>query len=236
MHAQDSRQQFTRRPNALARFVPGSTLRSLLVLALCAACNAIGDGQSTSSTVHVINASNTRFDALLDGDAISGGDFSVSAIRSIPVAPGTHQVRFVTQTGTNATVNFTIESGKTVIAYAYSGGASLNAAYITDTGSVVPANKSKLRVSHLSANAGSIELWRTQPDFQTPVHIMTPFNYLDTSPYLQSDPGVWEVFATRPGSTAKIATTGAVDVPAGERRTVVLIDSLGVLRFRVLGQ
>ena len=113
-------------------------------------------------------------------------------------------------------------------------GSSLAATVLADTGELVPVGKSKLRVAHLSPNAGSIEIWRTQPDFQTPVHIMTPFDYLATSPYLQSDPGAWEVFVTRPGTTTKLATTGLVQVPSGEKRTVVLLDSAGVMLFRVI--
>lgn len=65
---------------------------------------------------------------------------------------------------------------------------------------------------------------------------MTPFVYKATSPYLQSDPGTWEVFVTSPGGTAKLATTGPVAVPAGERRTVALVDSAGVMKFLVIGQ
>jgi hypothetical protein len=101
-------------------------------------------------------------------------------------------------------------------------------------GAILPAGKSKLRVVHLAANAGAVEIWRTQPDFATPTHILTPFPYQGASPYLQSDPGNWEVFVTPAGATTHIATTDAVAVPAGERRTVVLLDSAGVLKFRVL--
>jgi hypothetical protein len=115
-------------------------------------------------------------------------------------------------------------------------GSGLVASVLVDSGSIVPAGKSKLRVSHLAGGAPAIEFWRTQPDFQTPVHIMTPFAYQATSPYLQSDPGTWEVFVTAPGGGAKLATTGAISVPAGERRTVVLLDSLGVMRFRVIAE
>jgi hypothetical protein len=111
---------------------------------------------------------------------------------------------------------------------------SLSLSVLADTGSIVPAGKSKLRVSNLASNASAIEIWRTQPDFQTPVHIMTPFVYGATSPYLQSDPGAWEVFVTPAGGGTRLATTGAVDVPSGQRRTVLLIDSLGVMKFRVI--
>jgi len=40
------------------------------------------------------------------------------------------------------------------------------------------------------------------------VHIMTPFPYQATSPYLQSTPGSWEVFVTASGTSTKLATTG----------------------------
>lgn len=106
---------------------------------------------------------------------------------------------------------------------------------VVDAGSIVPAGKSKLEVIHLAAGAGSIEIWRTQPDFPSRVHIMTPFDNQAQPPYLQSDAGPREVFVTRPGSKVKLATTGVIMVPAGERRTAVLLDSAGVLRFSVLG-
>jgi hypothetical protein len=41
---------------------------------------------------------------------------------------------------------------------------------------------------------------------------------------------------TPPGGGSKLATTGAITVPSGEKRTVVLLDSLGVLKFRVIAE
>ena len=208
-------------------------LGSLTLLAVTACNDTNGIGEPGSATVRVINASATRFDVLVDGD-VATPDVSLGAITGdITVNPGTHQIRLVSSGGATATLNFSLDNGKTATAYAYSAASSLNAALLPDTGAIVPANKSKLRVTNLST-ASSIEIWRTQPDFQTPVHIQTPFPYLATSPYLQSDPGNWEVFVTATGSTTKLATTGAVNVPAGESRSVILLDSAGALRFRVL--
>jgi hypothetical protein len=65
---------------------------------------------------------------------------------------------------------------------------------------------------------------------------MIPFNYGDESPYLQSDPGDWEVSITASGSSAPLLTTGAINVPAGQRRTVVLLDSAGIKRFKILDE
>jgi hypothetical protein len=133
-------------------------------------------------------------------------------------------------------VNAVTGQALTAAAVANTTGA-LAAQVLADSGATVPAGKSKLRVTHLAASgASAVEIFRTQPDFQTPIRIMTPFAYRETSPYLQSDPGAWEVFVAPAGSSGspKLATTGPVVVPSGERRTVVLLDSAGTLRFRVI--
>ena len=94
--------------------------------------------------------------------------------------------------------------------------------------------KSKLRVVHLSKLAGNVDIWRTQPDFATPTKIQTPFPYLATSPFIQSDSGKWEVFTTAVGSSTKILSSGIVTVPGGGRRTLVLLDVAGAATWRIL--
>jgi hypothetical protein len=63
---------------------------------------------------------------------------------------------------------------------------------------------------------------------------VTPFQYGLVSPYFQSDAGTWEVWVTAAGAAAKLATTGPFTIPAGQRRTVALVDSAGTLRLRVI--
>ena len=184
--------------------------------------------------VRVINAANSPVDVLIDGQTVVRGLMIAHVSERLNVATGSHVVRLVGSAGSSAQVQLDAPTSSTRTAVVTPSGSSLAATVLADTGALVPVGKSKLRVAHLSPNAGSIEIWRTQPDFQTPVHIMTPFDYLATSPYLQSDPGSWEVFVTRPGSTAKVATTGPVQVPSGEKRTAVLLDSAGVMLFRVI--
>jgi hypothetical protein len=186
--------------------------------------------------VRVINASRTPFDVYIDG-ALRTTSLGVANATTLNVNPGNHQVRVLTPAGTELAYTSAVASGG-LVTTAIDGGAGTPLALhaLADTGYVVPANKTKLRVTHLAGGAAPIEIWRTQPDYHTPVHIMTPFNYGDTSPYLQSDPGDWEVFVTAPGSTTKLASSGTVSIPAGERRTVAILDSAGVLKLRILAE
>ena len=192
------------------------------------------DPNAPNAAVRVINATNSLVDVLIDGQTVVHGLMIAHVSDRLNVSAGSHVVRLVGSAGSSAQVQVVTSTAATRTAVVTPSGSSLSATVLADTGALVPAGKSKLRVAHLSPNAGSIEIWRTQPDFQTPSHIMTPFDYLATSPYLQSEPGSWEVFVTRPGSTAKLATTGPVQIPSGEKRTAVLLDSAGVVLFRVI--
>jgi hypothetical protein len=192
------------------------------------------DPLTYASALRVINASKVPVDVLVDGRLILQELGVASVLPLIPTALGTHVVG-LRANGVTTTISVQSITGQLLTTIVLLGtGSSLNASVLVDTGNVIPAGKSKLRVANLAREAGTIEIWRTQPDFQTPVHIQTPFAYGATSPYLQSDPGAWEVFVTAPGGSAKLATTGAVTVPSGGRRTVVLLDSAGVMLFKVI--
>lgn len=214
----------------------------LLAVALvsCGSDEAIAPPVQTPNgtvTLRVINAGSTMLSVYVD-NAVKGSNIAIASVApTISIPAGSHQVRLVGTDGSSSTVSINTKDGDVVTAVGTrTSTTGLTASVIADTGAIVPAGKSKLRVLHLSPNAGDIEIWRTQPDFQTPVHIMTPFPYMGQSPYLQSDPGNWEVFITAAGSTAKLVSTGAVNVPSGERRTVVLLDSAGSRVFRVIAQ
>ena len=106
---------------------------------------------------------------------------------------------------------------------------------LSDTGAVVPADKSKLRVVHAAAGAPAIDIWRTQPNFPTYITIMFPFAYQAESPYIQSDPGDWRILVsteTRDGGGIPVQAdtlleTAPITVPAGESRTVIIMDQEG---------
>jgi len=189
---------------------------------------------SDNAFVRVINATNSLVDVLIDGQTVVRGLMIAHVSDRLNVSSGSHVIRLVGSGASSAQVQIDASTATTRTAVVTPDGSNLAATVLVDTGAIVPPGKSKLRVAHLAPNAGSIEIWRTQPDLQTPLHIMTPFDYKATSPYLQSDAGSWEVFVTRPGNTNKVATTGSVSIPGGDKRTVVLLDSSGVLLFRVI--
>lgn len=191
--------------------------------------------RTTDASMRFINASSSPVDVLVDRAAVAYQLAPGSVSERIGINAGARDVHFQNAAGATADARVDVVIGTTVNTIAYSNvSPALIANVLSDTGSIVPAGKSKLRVAHLAASAGNIEIWRTQPDFQMPVRIMTPFPYQAVSPYLQSAPGPWEVFITPAGSTTRIATTGIINIDDGRRRTVVLLDRLGVLRLRVI--
>jgi hypothetical protein len=136
---------------------------------------------------------------------------------------------------TELQVETTSDAQRTLVVYPTNVGASGPAiAVLTDTGSYVPIGKSRLRVANLAATAGPLEIRRSQPDFPQGSPIMTPFPANTTSPYLESGAGVWEVWISPPGTQAKTLSTGPIEIPSGERRTVLLLDSAGGPRFVVV--
>lgn len=212
-----------------------------LALMLAGACSSTVEPVSGDSQIFVANATAGTLDVTIDGEkkltALSVNGLSAA----FTMAAGSHQVRLLDGLGTTTelTVRTSVDTPRTVVAYSRtsSGGTTgVATAVLADTGALVPAGKSKLRVAHLAANAGNIEIWRSQPDFQSGISIMTPFPYLATSPYLQSDPGAWEVWLTPANSTAKALSTGPIQVPTGERRTVLLLDGAAGPRFVVVAE
>jgi len=210
-------------------------LPAALAIALAACSGDVAEPARASAGFRVLNATQAPVDVTVDGAFVVRGLGVAALSPSLALAAGAHQVRLTSASGATTTLAVDGSAARTLTTVVYPDTAARIAAEVLqDTGAVVPAGKSKLRVMHLAANAGAIQIWRTQPDYQSPSLIMTPFAYRATSPYLQSDPGNWEVWVTAAGSTAKLASTGAVNVPNGERRTVVLLDSAGVARFRVI--
>jgi hypothetical protein len=109
------------------------------------------------------------------------------------------------------------------------------ASVLVDTGNVVPRGRSKLRIINVGRFGG--EVWRTQPDFQSPTPLtLTPIVYGAQSPYLESAGGEWEVWLASADGQTKRTTTGVFTIGSGNRRTALLLDSAGTLRFRVIAE
>jgi hypothetical protein len=214
------------------------TATATLTLLLFVGCSNPVEIGTTDSSIRFANATTGMINVWIDGRlrvtglSMNGLSFGLS----VPV--GDHSIRIGDPPGaiTELTVAATLERRRTLVAYPSGSGSAIGpaVAVLEDTSTYVPLSKSKLRVANLAQNAGAIEIRRSQPDFPSGSLIMTPFPFNATSPYLQSDPGVWEVWISAPGSATKTLSTGPIEIPAGQQRTVLLLDSPGGPRFVVV--
>ncbi len=143
------------------------------------------------------------------------------------VAAGQHTLTLTpTGGGTQAsTHNIEITEGASLTVVARDSSGIVVPAALADTGAIVPAGKSKLRVMHAAALAPALSIFRTQPDFPSFVNVMFPFAYGAVSPYLQSDPGAWEILVTPENQPDTLHLSGAFTVADGKRVTVIVMDS-----------
>ena len=217
-----------------------ASIASWLLLYVAAAC---GSDSSTSccatqqGSLRVVNAFTTPVDVVIDGTVVipSLAPASIDTAAPIsgthtlvlrPVGPGVAQTRSITTTpGVLSTI---------AVVRSLSGG--LGSATLDDTNSVVPAGATKVRVLHLAPNAGTLQVYRTQPDFQTPVSWQFPFNYQPdpasaTAPFYQSTVGTWEirVWQTPADSTgwANAPLRITLQLKSGEKKTVLILDKPG---------
>jgi hypothetical protein len=219
----------------MTRFI--ATTTTVLALALVA-CSSVVEPVRYAS-VSVANGTSGALTIKVDGVDVLAAQVPSGVSRAMMIPEGVHQVQLLDAADNAAvvTVRSIADTAHTVVAYPriIAGAATgISTSVLADTGAIVPVGKSKLRVAHLAANAGNIEIWRSQPDFPSGVHIMTPFPYQATSPYLQSDPGTWEVWLTAAGSQVRTVSSGPIQIPSGERRTVLLVDGAGGPRFTVV--
>jgi hypothetical protein len=210
-----------------------------LLLALVASCESTTTLCCTQGQtgLRVINAFPTAVDVLIDGNVVISG-LSAGTIGTTSPTTGTHTLELrANGTTATATKSLTISAGAlaTIAAVRNSTG-TMGTAALDDTGSVVPAGKTKVRVLHLAANAGEIQVYRTQPDYQTPISWQFPFTYQASfdalsAPFLQSDTGTWEVRVWQTPASASGWATAPVKVVftlgSGEKRTIVVLDKPG---------
>lgn len=209
---------------------------ALIALAGATACDMSTTPPPPIAAVRVVNATSAAVDVYIDNT------FAIPALGAGAVSPGVilqagiHQVQFTLRNEKTVLASTSVPMDRNVVrtAVAFPGsGVPMLATTLTDTGAIVPEGKTKLRVSNFSQQV--IRIYRKQPDFPDSVAIMTPFNYGSTSPYLQSFPGAWEVIVVD-AAGRRLTSTGAIDVPANAKRTVIVLDSAGVVRTKVLDE
>lgn len=214
---------------------------SLALLALLAACgdDAIITGTPVGGkpALRVVNAFNSPVDVLIDGNvAISA--LAAGAIDTALSLSGNHTVALRPVGGSaGASQSVTVSDGAlSTIAVLRASNGSVSGTFLDDTNDIVPAGATKLRVLHFAANAGTLQVFRTQPDYGTPIAWQFPFTYQAdpnslSAPFYQSTPGTWEVRIWQsPADASGWANAPLkVQVPlsSGEKRTIVILDKPG---------
>jgi hypothetical protein len=209
---------------------------AIWMLLLGAACSSDQSGPGGSgASLSVVNGASAAGTVKVYVDGSFAGNVAVAERGAkVELDPGAHQVevrRSDGSTGFARSVTVQADMPMTVVAYDSLG--LLRPAVLEDSNAVVAPGKSKLRVAHFAETAGQIDIWRTQPDFGTPIRLMFPFNYRDVSPYVESTPGAWRVLVSTAISAPTgpmpdtLAMTGTLTVGDGEARTVVVVDRPG---------
>ncbi|MDQ6886556.1 MAG: DUF4397 domain-containing protein [Gemmatimonadota bacterium] len=212
----------------------------LLWLPLIAAC---GKDATTacctggSPTLRVVNAFTTPVAVLIDG-AVVVQSLAAASIGTAAPAAGSHTL-VLRPIGTGGSVSQSITSQigalNTIAAVRASNGA-VATAVLDDTGSIVPSGATKVRVLHLAPNAGVLQVYRTQPDYQQPISWQFPFTYQATpdalsAPFFQSTVGSWEVRIWQTPADASGWATAPVKVviplKSGEKKTILILDKAG---------
>jgi len=148
----------------------------------------------------------------------------LSTVMKVPV--GTQPVLFEPTggTATGSTQQITFEAGRQYLIVAQDSLGVVVPSVLADTGAASVAGKSKLRVVHSAALAPPIDIWRSQPDYDTLIRVMFPFGYREESPYLQSDPGNWTVAVSHANVVDTLYRSPPIPVGAGKLVTVIVLD------------
>jgi hypothetical protein len=209
-----------------------------LALAIWSGCGETATSVQAGQGVRIVNAYTQPVDVYVDG-ALVVSSVPPGHLDSVQQGAGVHTVALRVRGATaSVAVPLRTEAGAFRTIAAVRSGGALSASVLDDTNAVVPAGATKVRVLHLAPNAGEIQVFRTQPDWGTPIEWQFPFLYDSAAisslgnPYLQSTVGTWDTRAWRKpsevalgwdGTTARVTLTLA----SGEKRTVLVLDGPG---------
>jgi hypothetical protein len=220
--------------------------------AACASPTSPNDSTGSVSTgLGVLNVFASPVDVFLDGSSVKSG-LTSGSYAALTATAGKHMVSLRPTAGGAAAVDVEMKvvDGRVVsVAALPNTVGSLMAESLEDTNAVVPSGATKLRVLHMAPHAGEIQVWRTQPDYSTPIRWEFPFVYSDSisaigNPYYQSTVGTWDVrvwtdtTVHKPGDPAQWSSPldeMQITLGSGEKRTVVVLDRPeGGVKFMVI--
>ena len=209
-----------------------------LVAAACGSDTTLPTCCTTGApSLRVVNAITSPVDVLIDG-SIAIASLAPGAIGTAAAPSGSHAlVLRPTQLAASASRSITTTEGAlATVAVVLSATGSVQGAVLDDTNSVVPAGATKVRVLHLAPSAGTIQVFRTQPDYQTPISWQFPFTYQSdptplSAPFYQSTVGTWEVrvWQTPADSSGWANAPIKIQIPlaSGQKKTVMILDKPG---------
>ena len=212
-------------------------LPALLLAALAGCTNGPTAFNGDQPALRIVNAFTGPVDVLVDG-AIASASLSAGSISSVYAPYGAHTLMIrLSGTTTSTSQSIVTASGSiNTIAAVRSSSGTVATAVLDDTGSVVPAGATKVRVLHMAPNAGELQVFRTQPDFQTPTSWQFPFTYQATptslsAPFYQSTVGSWEIriWQTPVGASGWATAPVQIVIPlvSGAKKTVLILDKVG---------
>jgi hypothetical protein len=189
------------------------------------------------ASLRFVNGFGAAVDVFVDGLPHETG-ITNGAFTTIPIDAGVRTIAVRPVGGTLASgMPVQLADGAVAgLAAVRTGGGGIQVQALDDTNAVVPAGASKLRVLHLAALVGEAQVWRTQPDFPTPVRWAFPFTYNSVNTYFQSTPGRWEVrvwtdtttFAPgNPSGWAIASAITSVTLGDGAKKTIAILDRPG---------
>jgi hypothetical protein len=218
--------------------LPSHLIAPLAACVLGAACNSSSTSPNSGlAHLRVVNAATSggSITVFIDGGQVALPIAPATSSATLSVVTGTRTVEFRTTGGFGLTRSVVFTDNADVVAVGIDSAGGVAPEVLSDTNSIVPAGASKLRVAHMAQNAGPIDIWRTQPDWSTPIRVEFPFPYRAESPYLQSTPGNWRILVsdTVPVATPNapmpdtLADSGPIAVTDGTSATVVVVDKPG---------
>lgn len=212
------------------------TLAATLLVAACGADTAVAP-VPTATALRVVNALPVAVDLLLDGAVVASAVPS-GAMDTVPRTPGT-QALTARPVGGGAPVELSVATpagATSTVAFVQNPAGGADGVLLDDTSSVVPANMTRVRVLHLAPNAGTLQVYRTQPDFPGVLTWQSPFTYQSTfllrsAPFYQSTVGRWDirVWQSPAGEAGWSQATlrASLALKGGERATLLLLDAPG---------
>ena len=219
---------------------PVAKVASLLLLCVIAACGSDSSTACCSAgqpSLRVVNAYTGPVDVVIDG-TVAIASLGAGEIATTAPSSGSHTL-VLRPTGSSTSVSqsiTTVAGALGTVAVLRGSNGAVASAVLDDTNNVVPSGATKVRVLHFAPNAGTLQVFRTQPDYQKPIAWQFPFTYQPTptslsAPFFQSTVGSWEVHVWQ----APADSTGWANAPvkvviplaSGEKKTVVILDKVG---------